>query len=76
VLERISDGLPGFDRAPLARIHFELGDLYRQTNNVEAALQHLRLVSTSKGSSPDLDREAAAIIKQLTQAQAPETTSR
>jgi tetratricopeptide (TPR) repeat protein len=71
VLERISDAAPGFDRAPAARIHFELGDLYKQTGNTEAALEHLRLVSTSRGTSPDLDREAAVIIQQLTQPHQP-----
>lgn len=76
VLESIGDGAPGFDRAPAARIHFELGDLYRRTSNTEAALEHLRLVPTSKGTSPDLDREAAAIIQQITQSQPQQTASR
>lgn len=67
VLERISDGAPGFDRAPLARIHFELGDLYRQVKNNEAAIEHLLLVPSSAGTSSDLNREAAAMIEQLTQ---------
>lgn len=67
VLERISDAAPGFDRAPAARIHFELGDLYRQTGNLEAALQHLRQVATSQGTSADLDRESQTLIDQITQ---------
>ena len=66
VLERISDAAPGFDRAPAARIHFELGDLYRQNGNLEAALEHLRQVSKSQGTSGDLDRESQTLIEQIT----------
>lgn len=76
VLERISDGAPGFDRAPAARIHFELGDLYRQTNNTDAALEHLRQVSTSKGTSEDLSREAEALIQKLSQPATQQTATR
>jgi tetratricopeptide (TPR) repeat protein len=73
VLELVREGAAGFERAPTARIHFELGDLYRQANNIDAAVRHLRQVSGAQGSSPELNQEAEALIEKLSRTIPPPT---
>jgi tetratricopeptide (TPR) repeat protein len=65
VLERVRAGVPNYSEAPAARIHFELGVLYQMDQNLEAALQHIRQVAGSRGSTPDLAAESARIQQQL-----------
>jgi tetratricopeptide (TPR) repeat protein len=69
VLEQVHTGTPNFPQAPVARIHFELGELYRRAGNLDAARGHLRQVERSKGSTPELDQESAWILSQIDAAQ-------
>ena len=65
VLERVRAGLPNYPQAPVARIHFELGELYRRTGDLATARQHLDQVAGSRGSTPELERESALLRSQL-----------
>ncbi|MBI3896520.1 MAG: tetratricopeptide repeat protein [Acidobacteria bacterium] len=68
VLEEIRQGRPGFAAAPEARIHFELGELYRKMGDLESARQHLQQVAGSRGSTPELEEESAAVRQQIEEA--------
>ena len=68
VLEEVRRGRPGFDAAPVARIHFELGELYRKVGDLESARKHLQLVAGSRGSTPELEQESAALRQQIEEA--------
>ncbi|MBI4481153.1 MAG: tetratricopeptide repeat protein [Acidobacteria bacterium] len=65
VLERFQAGTPNFAQAPAARIHFELGVLYRRTGDLEAARLHFEQVAGSRGSTPELKKESALVLSQL-----------
>ena len=65
VLERFQAGTPNFAQAPAARIHFELGELYRRTGDVKSARQHFEQVANSRGSTPELNKESALVLSQL-----------
>jgi len=67
VLTRVRQGAPGYPDAPVARIHFELGDLYRKQGDLESARRHLAQVAGSRGSTPDLERESALLQQQIAQ---------
>ena len=64
-LDHVRGGVPNYPQAPVARIHFELGELYRRTGDVESARGHLVQVAGSRGSTPDLAKEAALLLSQL-----------
>ena len=68
VLEEVRRGRPGFDAAPVARIHFELGELYRKVGDLESARKHLQLVAGSRGSTPELEQESATLRQQIEEA--------
>ncbi|MGH9784956.1 MAG: tetratricopeptide repeat protein [Terriglobia bacterium] len=68
VLARIRQGATGFADAPAARIHFELGDLYRKQGDLESARRHLTQVASSRGNTPELERESALLQQQITEA--------
>ena len=68
VLEVVQRGQPGFDAAPVARIHFELGELYRKVGDLESARKHLQLVAGSRGSTPELEQESATLRQQIEEA--------
>jgi tetratricopeptide (TPR) repeat protein len=65
VLEWVREGKEGFADAPVARIHYELGDLYRKNGNLENALQHLKQVKGAQGSNPALEQESALLQQQV-----------
>lgn len=65
VLDKFHDGIPNFSEAPAARIHFELGVLYRREGDLETARRHFELVDGSPGSTPELNRESAANLAKL-----------
>ena len=66
VLKQIRAGTPGFDRAPRARLHFEMGILYRDLGDSPAALAHLREVTAQPDVKPELAAEAKRMIEQIT----------
>jgi tetratricopeptide (TPR) repeat protein len=68
VLARIQQSARGFRDAPVARIHFELGDLYRKHGDLESARRHLAQVAGARGSTPDLERESALLQRQIAEA--------
>jgi tetratricopeptide (TPR) repeat protein len=65
VLEQVEAGVPNFDEAPEARIHFELGVLYERMEDVDSARRHFRQVPTSRGTTPELSKESAANLERL-----------
>ena len=67
VLEDVHRGAPGYSEAPVARIHFELGELYRKAGELESAREHFGKVAGSQGSTPELEKESATIREQIEQ---------
>ena len=65
VLADAARGKPGFDRAPVAKIHFELGQLYWKAGEPESAKAHLDKVPGSSGSTPELDGQIATLSRQV-----------
>ena len=65
VLGQVQQGSPGFQEAPVARIHYELGDLYRKKGDLESAQRHLQQVAGSRGSTPELEKETALLQQQF-----------
>ena len=65
VLERVRQQQPGYADAPVARIHYELGELYRNEDDLESALRHLERVPGSKGSTPEMEEESALLRQQI-----------
>ena len=68
VLEDIRHGRPGFAEAPAARIHFELGELYWKTGDLESAKAHLEQVPRSHGSRPELESQSVEMLRQIEEA--------
>ena len=68
VLADAALGKPGFDRAPAAKIHFELGQLYWKTGEPASAKAHLDKVHGSPGSTPELEAQIAALSRQVAEA--------
>jgi len=68
VLARVQQGALGFADAPVARIHFELGDLYRKNGDLESARRHLAQVAGARGSTPELTRESTLLQQQIAEA--------
>lgn len=68
VLARVQQAAPGFADAPVARIHFELGDLYRKNGDLESARRHLAQVAGARGSTTELARESALLQQQIAEA--------
>jgi tetratricopeptide (TPR) repeat protein len=64
-LERVRAGVPNYPQAPVARIHFELGELYRRTGDTTSARQHLAQVAGTRGSTPELTKAAQDLINSL-----------
>jgi tetratricopeptide (TPR) repeat protein len=65
VLARVRQNTPGYQDVPAARIHFELGDLYRKQGDLESARRHLAQVAGSRGSTPDLAKESMLLLQQI-----------
>ena len=65
VLERVRRGVPNYPQAPLARIHFELANLYEITGNLEQALVHIQQVPGARGGTEELEKEAAAVRSRI-----------
>jgi hypothetical protein len=60
--------MPNYTLAPVARIHFELGELYRGSGDLASARRHLESVPGSRGSTPELDQASAALLSQIAEA--------
>lgn len=65
VLARVRQGTPGYAEVPMARVHFELGDLYRKQDDLGSARRHLAQVAGSRGTTPDLEKESALLLQQI-----------
>jgi len=65
VLARVRQSTPGYAEVPVARVHFELGDLYSKQDDLESARRHLVQVAGSRGSTPDLEKESALLLQQI-----------
>jgi tetratricopeptide (TPR) repeat protein len=61
VLADVEQGKPGFDRAPAARIHLELGQLYWNAGDPSSAKAHIDKVSGSPGSTPEIEVQNATL---------------
>jgi tetratricopeptide (TPR) repeat protein len=68
VLTRVRQGTPGYQDVPVARVHFELGDLYRKLDDLESARRHLAQVRGSRGNTPDLEKESMLLLEQIDEA--------
>ena len=68
VLARVRQGTPGYQEVPAARVHFELGDLYRKQGDLESARSHLAQVAGSRGNTPDLEKESKLLLEQIDEA--------
>ncbi len=67
VLRKALQGAPGFDRAPVARIHFELGVLYQDEDDPETARRHFEQVAGSAGVTDELAEESRLNITRIEQ---------
>lgn len=65
VLEQVRRERAGYTELPVARIHFELGVLHRNEEDLELALRHLEQVPGSKGSTLELEKESALLRQQI-----------
>ena len=68
VLARAGQDTPGYQDVPVARVHFELGDLYRKQGDLESARRHLAQVPGSRGNTPDLEKESMLLLQQIDEA--------
>ena len=68
VLTRVRRDTPGYQDVPVARVHFELGDLYRKQGDLESARRHLAQVPGSRGNTPDLEKETMLLLQQIDEA--------
>ena len=68
VLEEIRRERPGYGEVPVARIHYELGELYRKGDDLESAWRHLEQVPGSKGSTPEMEKQSVLLQKQIEEA--------
>lgn len=68
VLGDIRDGRAGFAEAPLARIHYELGELYWKAGNLEAAKSHIEQVNGARGTNPELETQNGSMRRQVEEA--------
>ncbi len=68
VLANVRRDTPGYREVPVARVHFELGDLYRKLDDLEAARRHLAQVAGSRRSTPDLEKETLLLLQQIDEA--------
>lgn len=67
-LEETRRDKPGYQDVPLARLHYELGELYRKTGELELARTHLAQVAGARGSTPDLEQESKLLLQQVNEA--------
>ena len=65
VLERVQQQRPGYVEVPVARIHYELGELYRNEDDLESALRHLERVPGSRGSTPEMENQSVLLSQQI-----------
>jgi tetratricopeptide (TPR) repeat protein len=65
MLEDVRLGKPGYAAAPVARIHYELADLYLKTANLASARSHVDQVAGSFGSTPELERQGADLRRRI-----------
>jgi tetratricopeptide (TPR) repeat protein len=68
VLARVLRDTPGYQDVPVARVHFELGDLYRKQGDLNSARRHLAQVAGSRGNTPDLEKESMLLLEQIDEA--------
>ncbi|OFW40874.1 MAG: hypothetical protein A3J28_12595 [Acidobacteria bacterium RIFCSPLOWO2_12_FULL_60_22] len=68
VLADVRQGTAGYQEAPVARIHYELGALYRQAGNLESARMHFSQVAGSRGSMPELEQQSSLLQQAIEQA--------
>src|SRR5262249_48039644 len=61
-LAKVQAEKPNYTLAPVARIHFELGELYRGRGDLESARRHLQSVAGSRGSTPELEKAAIDLL--------------
>ena len=65
VLKDIAEGRPGFSGAPLARIHFELGEIFAKRGELENAKIHLQEVDHSRGANERLILESIGLLAKV-----------
>ena len=68
VLAKVRQDTAGYRDVPVARVHFELGELYRKLDDLESAQRHLAQVAGSRGSAPDLEQETMLRLQQIEEA--------
>ncbi len=64
-LEETRRGKPGYRNVPVARLHYELGELYRKTGELEGARNHFVQVPGTRGSTPELEQESKLQLQQV-----------
>ena len=62
VLTKVQAGTPNYTLAPVARIHFELGELCRGRGDLVSARRHFESVPGSRGSTPELEKASADLL--------------
>lgn len=68
VLTDIHDGRAGFAEAPLARIHYELAELYWKAGNLESAKSHIEQVNGARGTNQELETQNGSMRRQVEEA--------
>ena len=64
-LQKVQAGTPNYALAPVARIHFELGALYRGSGDLASARRHLQNVAGSRGSTLELEKASTELLSQI-----------
>ena len=65
VLEKVRAEEMGFDRVPVARLNYRLGELYQRRQNFARARASFQAVEGSAGASPQLAADAQREIRKL-----------
>lgn len=65
ILEKVRARAPGLERAPVARIHYRLGELYQRRGDTNRARERFQAVEGSAGATPQLVADAQREIRKL-----------
>ncbi|HEY2981364.1 MAG TPA: tetratricopeptide repeat protein, partial [Anaerolineales bacterium] len=68
VLADVRQAIPGYSDAPVARIHFELGELYRKMGDLPSARRHLEQVAGAHGSNPEMEKQSVMRLQEVVEA--------
>ena len=68
VLNDVREGKQGYTEVPLARVHYELAELYWKAGNLELAKDHIEQVNGATGTNQDLETQNGSMRRQVEEA--------